>query len=459
VTGEPESPPEDPLPEELPLEEPLPEDPPLEPPPEEQPLDFAPPESSPPPEAPSGTAPSLDSAGFEAPEDAVVHAETRGAATSARPQRTQERTFMPGGSAIPMPRASRPEMLGDLGVTRRGAARYVAPASAGSTAPRRGAYAESQWAYLRKRGSPMSNAYTTQLRALLCPNCGAPVTTAPQGGSFQCGYCRTVGNFTARMDARPHTAPPSPAEEQARLVRLRFQYDQGPQASPYTMYVAPEDVMHLAQLRPPQSWGPWFEAWKSAVARLAMAPTEVNQKRVFWLAQLTGAAVLNMAVTDPARGRAIRETALELLPDPGHKHILRCALSSAASVQRDFQSAEQWLAACDPYPSNLTLDTVYRLSSSYLHLAHGRWAAILETLGNQPNAIPIDHARDFLAGMLRVHACEELGYPQAADGQLRYWFEAEKKMDGPVVLGILKTNAPLGLCQRTCARLGIQIPQ
>ena len=27
-----------------------------------------------------------------------------------------------------------------------------------------------------------------------------------------------------------------------------------------------------------------------------------------------------------------------------------------------------------------------------------------------------------------------------------------------VIFGILKTNAKLGLCQRTCARLGIQIP-
>jgi hypothetical protein len=93
-----------------------------------------------------------------------------------------------------------------------------------------------------------------------------------------------------------------------------------------------------------------------------------------------------------------------------------------------------------------------------LSLAQGRWNVILETLGNQPNAIPIDYGRDTLAGLLRVHACEELGYTQAADGQLRYWFEEEKKLDGPVVFGILKANAKLGLCQRTCARLGIPIP-
>jgi hypothetical protein len=211
-------------------------------------------------------------------------------------------------------------------------------------------------------------------------------------------------------------------------------------------------------LRPPGSWGPWFEAWKSAVALLQQQPTEHNQKRVFWLAQLTGTPVLNLGRNDPARGRAIRETALELLPDPGHKQILRCALSRAASLHHDVASAEQWLAACDPYPGNLTLDTDYRLSVACLSLAQGRWGVILEVLGNQPEAIPIDYGRDFLAGLLRVHACEELGYTQAADGQLGYWFEQEKKMSGPVIFGILTTNAPLGLCQRTCARLGIRIP-
>ena len=301
-----------------------------------------------------------------------------------------------------------------------------------------------------------NNAYTTQLRAMICPTCGASITTPPQGGMVQCGYCRTVGNVAARMDARPPTAPPSPAEEQARLARLRFQYEQGNLASPYSSFVAPADVTHLVNLRPPQSWGPWFEAWKYAVAQLALQPTPHNQQRVAWLAQLVGTPVLALSTTDPSRSRAIRETALELLPDPGHKHIMRCALSRSACLQHDVPSAEQWLAACDPYPGNITLDTDYRLAASYLHLACGRWPAILETLGNQPGLIPLDYGRHFLAGLLRVHACEELGYTQAADGQLGYWFQEEKKMDGSVLFGTLKANASLGLCARTCARLGIQ---
>ncbi len=305
----------------------------------------------------------------------------------------------------------------------------------------------------------MSNsAYTTELRALMCPQCGAPVTTPPQGGAFQCNYCRAVGSFGARVDAAAHRPPPAPADEAARLEKLRFQHAQGHLASPYSTFVAPQDVTHLVELRPPHSWGPWFEAWKRAVAMLVQQPTDPNQRRVAWLAQLTATAVLNLGSLDPPRARAIRETALDLLPDPGHKHQIRCVLSRGACLQHDLKSAEQWLAACDPYPGNITLDTEYRMSASFLHLAHGRWAAILETLGNQPGAIPIDFGRDMLAGLLRVHACEELGYTQAADGQMRWLFEEDKKLSGPILLAILKSNAPLGLCRRTCARLGIQIP-
>jgi len=304
----------------------------------------------------------------------------------------------------------------------------------------------------------MSNAYTTQLRALMCPTCGAPITTSTQGGTYQCGYCRTQGTLAARSDARMQRPPPSPQDEQARLAKLRFQREQGHLASPYSSFVAPQDVAHLAQLRPPNSWAPWFEAWKRAVAMLTQQPTEQNQKRVAWLAQLCSTGVLQLGTTDPARARAIRETALDLLPDPGHKHLIRCALSRAAVLQGDAASAEQWLAACDPYPGNITLDSDYRMSVAYLCTARGQWGGVLEALGNQPGVIPLDFGRDMLAGLLRVHACEELGYPQAADGQLGWLFQEEKKLDGPVLFGIVKANAALNLCRRTFARLGIQIP-
>lgn len=304
-----------------------------------------------------------------------------------------------------------------------------------------------------------NNAYTTQFRALMCPQCGAPVTTAPQGGQFQCQYCRAVGAAGARNDGRMQRPPPSPADEQARIAKLHFQHQMGPHASPYSSFLAPDDLKYLVALRPPQSWGPWFEAWKDACMRIAQqGATDVNQKRIAWLTTLTSTAVLNLGANDPMRGRAIRETALELLKDPGHQHNIRCVLSRAACLAHDLASAEQWLSACDPYPANITLDTEYRMASAYIHIARSSWNGVLETLGHQPNLIPMDFGRDILSGLLRTHALEELGYVPAADASLNWVFEQERHLDSPIVLSILKTNAPIGLCRRICARRGIQIP-
>ncbi|MFO0736267.1 MAG: hypothetical protein U0270_10315 [Labilithrix sp.] len=305
----------------------------------------------------------------------------------------------------------------------------------------------------------MSHAYTTQFRALMCPTCGAPVTIAPQGGQFQCPYCRSIGSAGARHDGHAQRPPPSPAEEQVRISKLQMQKDMGPHASPYSSFLAPADLQFLASLRPPESWGPWFEAWKQSVIMLTQqGATEPNQKRVAWLATLTSTPVLNLGSADPLRARAIRETALELLRDPGHQHVIRCVLSRGACLQRDVASAEQWLSACDPYPSNITLDSEYRLARAYIHTANGNWNGVIEMLGNQPNVVPLDFGRDMLGGLFRVNACEELGWAQAADGQLDWLFQQERQLDGPVLFGIMKANAPLGLCRRICARRGIPIP-
>jgi hypothetical protein len=109
VTAESESSLEAPLLEELLVEEPLLEELPLE----EAPLDVAPPELSPPPEAPSGADPSLDPMEFEALGELVPQAGTRGAVTSAKPQRRIDRAFMLGAKQSPCPVHVCPKCLDD----------------------------------------------------------------------------------------------------------------------------------------------------------------------------------------------------------------------------------------------------------------------------------------------------------------------------------------------------------
>ena len=60
----------------------------------------------------------------------------------------------------------------------------------------------------------------------------------------------------------------------------RHRADQGQLASPYSAFVTPADVTHLVPMRPPHSWGPWFEAWKSAVPRLVAQPTPPNRIQI-----------------------------------------------------------------------------------------------------------------------------------------------------------------------------------
>jgi hypothetical protein len=89
-----ELPPEEPLLEELPLEEPLPEELPID----EPLLDVAPPEAP----------------GFDAPGEAVLQAETKGAMASAKPKMRADRAFMLRGQAIPVPSSRMLEMPGQL---------------------------------------------------------------------------------------------------------------------------------------------------------------------------------------------------------------------------------------------------------------------------------------------------------------------------------------------------------
>jgi hypothetical protein len=85
--------------------------------------------------------------GFEAAGDVVVHAGTRGTATSAKLQTRTDRAFMLGGQAIPMPCSSRAQMPDYLGVRWSGATRNVAPASARGEE----AWAEGAWARAAER--------------------------------------------------------------------------------------------------------------------------------------------------------------------------------------------------------------------------------------------------------------------------------------------------------------------
>jgi hypothetical protein len=285
------------------------------------------------------------------------------------------------------------------------------------------------------------------IRMTLCPRCGAPVTTAATGGQFQCAYCKTVG-IVAGRDDRPVGSPLAPDQERARVERLRIQQQQGNDADPYDMTKVLSDVAHILTVAPAEFRGAWLGAWKQAVATLNASPSvPINQRRVFWLT-----AILSSS-GNPDRGRdeaewmwrrAVIETALDLLPDPGHRQILRGPLFGKAVRSGDLVSAERWLAGADPAPAYLTLDSDYRNSHAMLETARGNWGHVIALLGERSDELPVAPALACARTFYRAHALEELGKPASA---LEEYLLAAR-LAGPNLDGFMNLGEWCHLCQK-----------
>jgi hypothetical protein len=288
-------------------------------------------------------------------------------------------------------------------------------------------------------------AHGTSIRMALGPRCGAPVTTGAAGGAFQCRYCQTTGTVAPRDDRPPNASPLSPDQESARLQRLRLQFEQGPLADPYDINAAVTDVVHLVKTPAAEFDMAWLDAWRRAVGLLQEEASALNQRRVYWLVVILGT---NLAPWPPERVRAVIETGLDLLVDPGHRQVLRLMLFATALSAGDVASADAWLAGCDPAPAYLSLDTGYRAAFAKLSIARRDWQGVIQVLGWRPGDVPISLTSDVICGLLRAHALEELGYGDAAMEQ----FVAAIRL-GPHWPGILEANASIRLCQKLRVRL------
>jgi hypothetical protein len=294
-------------------------------------------------------------------------------------------------------------------------------------------------------------ASAADIRMTLCPRCGAPVTSPATGGQFQCAYCKTVGTVAARDD-RPGGSPLAPDQEKARIERLRVQQQQGNDGDPYDVNKVLSDVAHLLKVPPGEFKEAWQQAWNQAVAMLNASPSDpINQRRVFWLTSMLNSS------GNPNRGRdeaewmwrrAVIETALDLLPDPGHRQILRGPLFGKALRSGDLASAERWIAGSDPAPAYLTLDSDYRNSHAMLETARGNWGRVVALLGERSDEFPVAQALACAGAFYRAHALEELGKPAPA---LEAYSQAVQ-LAGPNLEAFMKMGEWCHLCQKLRAR-------
>lgn len=292
-----------------------------------------------------------------------------------------------------------------------------------------------------------TGAFGTDIRMLLCPRCGAPVVTPASGGPFRCGYCQAVGEVGPRDDRALGALGLSPDQEQARIQRLRLQLQSGPDADPYSIQITVADVAHVAKTPAPEFEKVWREAWGRALPLARESPTHVNQHRVYWLVQvLDTAAALGW---DDALKRAVCETALEALPDPGYRQIFRQTLAGKALKSGDTVAAERWLSACDPAPAYVTLDTEYRVVASKVHMVRHNWQGVLALVGRVPGEVPIAPSLTPVCNLYRAHALFEMGFEQEAIAQ----FSAVAQAIPQYIDLMLKAGDWFGLCQKLRARV------
>ena len=247
------------------------------------------------------------------------------------------------------------------------------------------------------------------VRAVACINCGAPLNIAPTGGTAVCDHCGST------LIVEPRRVDRSAADV-AWLADDAYGMDAfftatGLQGKPWS-----ESMPLLQQI--------WMEARRQ--------PHSDDGYRLFAATLLLSSG--HAARGEPSRRRAVLDTALEALPDPGHRAIVRCHLARAAVREGDGAAAERWLAGIAPGPYPSTVSAELDVTWASLSSDAGEYARVLRLLsdGNHRNS-----TTESLADQLRTDALERLGRPSDAAAAL----EAGIARHGPAVfVGWLQSN-------------------
>jgi hypothetical protein len=121
-------------------------------------------------------------------------------------------------------------------------------------------------------------------------------------------------------------------------------------------------------------------------------------------------------------------------------------LATAAAKDGDLHAAEQWLAPCDPFASDIEADSAYRQARAYLDTVRHDYRAVIEILGGRDDEIPIIDARDAVCAVLRANAHERLGDTQAAVAALRARMGNESAQGRMAMEQFIAKNAEFSLC-------------
>jgi hypothetical protein len=283
------------------------------------------------------------------------------------------------------------------------------------------------------------SAFSTDVRILTCPQCGAPIQLARQGGQIQCTYCHAPLTVAARDDRSLQQGGPSLLTEAERYQGLWAQA-----ASFGAKMLPPEMQAVLAGgALTPDRVGAALGIWRTYCQRASAGDFAAGDFAVL----ITGSLSSYFAVVarDPQRQRALFESTLDSLRDPSQKQVIRCNLARSSARAGDMQSAQTWFAACDPSPADLQADTAYRVTYAYLATSHGDYRNVLAALGPAPNSVPVALPSRLQIGVLRANAIERSGDVGTAIAQLVA--EANALPGGrEAIPGIVEASPQLQLC-------------
>jgi hypothetical protein len=111
------------------------------------------------------------------------------------------------------------------------------------------------------------------------------------------------------------------------------------------------------------------------------------------------------------------ETALDLLPNPDQRDIIRCHLGRAAVRLGDISAFSAWMQDSSPRSVRLEVDTDYRCAMALYYLHERQFEAILSVLGEDRGQVPL--AEHELIPCLRSHALAATSRPDDAKQEIR----------------------------------------
>lgn len=265
--------------------------------------------------------------------------------------------------------------------------------------------------------SAVSRHYSRALRVLACAQCGAPIEVSPSGGAERCGYCQAENVLQPRDEGGDHAraaqARANPISESERFAKLRHQVATADGPPPSL-----RRWLHDGTLAPQfvdQARHAWTQT-HSLIVEQARSSGQVafgDAERFFYL------TLLLVPHLQTREKRALVETAAELLDDARHRDVCRSLLARLAAQHGELDSAEEWLSGCNPRPTDLVMDTAYRLATATMAAARGDGAGILACLGQHDGDVPIASRSQRESEALRIHAVELRGAEQEAESAVR----------------------------------------